>query len=157
MYTLTTTLGLSAALVARPALFNSVRVAGIVYIAYLGLRHLSRAWKGGPAPSPPNPTANAFREGLLISLTNPQLALFFLAFLPQFVVPSAGPVAIQMLELGLAFNCCALAMLVTVAMIAGQAGQARVGGEGFRRTMHGITGSVFLLLAIRSARALLRS
>lgn len=155
-YTVATAIGVAAAMAAHPALLTAIRAAGAAYLAWLGLRLLRRA--GDRTPSAPlAPTnAGAFRGGLIISLTNPQLALFFLAFLPQFIVPGAGPVWWQLLYLGLVFNACSLMVNLGNAVITGAAGKAATGGIAFRRVMRALAGVVFLALAVRSAWELVR-
>jgi threonine/homoserine/homoserine lactone efflux protein len=153
-YTVATAIGISAVLAAQPALFTVIRVAGILYLTFLGVRLLIRARDASPPAPVANAGAQTFRGGLLISLTNPQLATFMLAFLPQFVVPARGPVWLQLLELGLTFNFCALAVMLCVGTLSGEAGRARIAGIRFRQVMRAIAGVAFLLLAARSARAL---
>jgi threonine/homoserine/homoserine lactone efflux protein len=156
-YTITTAVGISAAMAAYPALFAVIRGAGIVYLIYLGLKLLNRARDTAPAPPPPpDATRRAFRTGLVISLTNPQLATFFLAFLPQFIVPSGGPVWLQFLKLGLTFNFCSLLVMLTIGTLAGAAGRAQLGGTRFRQVMRAVAGVAFIGVAVRSAVALLR-
>lgn len=96
-----------AALIAQSALaFSIVKWIGAAYLVWLGIQSL-RARHGQqdsstPAASAPGPSAGqAFRQGLLIDLFNPKVALFFVAFVPQFVVPGAGPVAAQLALHGL--------------------------------------------------------
>lgn len=155
-YTVTTAIGISAAMAAHPAVFSVIRGAGILYLLYLGVRLLLRARDTTPAPPAPDASGRAFRGGLIISLTNPQLALFFLAFLPQFVTPSGGAVWWQLLVLGLTFNGCSMLVNLTNAMLTGYLGQAPLGGVRFRQVMRAVAGTAFLILAVRSTVALLR-
>jgi len=95
-------LGLSAVLLASAAAFTAMKWIGAIYLVWLGYQALlSRS-----VAFLPNDEIDAsfvvskrkvFRQGFLVCLLNPKVALFFLAFLPQFVVPGAGPVAIQLL------------------------------------------------------------
>ena len=93
-------LGVAALLIANPGLFDAIRYAGAAYLAFL-------AWANwtAPAPNPDAPgrarTAHAFGRGLLTNLLNPKVALFVLALLPQFTDPAIGPVADQILILGI--------------------------------------------------------
>ena len=92
--------GLSALLVASAAAFQTVRYAGAAYLIYLGIsmvrnRHLQIA--GSDA----SPTGHqSFIQGVTTEILNPKTALFFLSFIPQFVVPSKGHAAFQFLVLG---------------------------------------------------------
>ena len=153
-YTVATAIGISAAMAAHPAVFTVIRAAGIVYLVYLGVRLLNRARDTTPVPPVPHASGRAFRGGLLISLTNPQLATFMLAFLPQFVVAGHGAVWFQLLQLGLTFNGCALLVMLGVGTLTGAAGGAQLGGVWFRQVMRAVAGIAFLLLAFLSARAL---
>lgn len=155
VYTLTTAIGVSAAMAVHPAILTVIRACGVVYLAYLGGRLLRHA--RDRTSSAPVATSNrsAFRGGLIISLTNPQLALFFLAFLPQFVTPNGGPVWWQLLSLGMVFNFCALLVNLSNAMITGLAGRVATGGVRFQLVMRAVTGVAFLLLAVKSAVGLL--
>jgi threonine/homoserine/homoserine lactone efflux protein len=155
-YTLATAIGISAAMAAYPAVFTTIRIAGIVYLVYLGLKQLDRARDTAPLPPARDDGGRAFRTGLVISLTNPQLATFFLAFLPQFIVPGDGPVWSQFLRLGLTFNACALLVTTLVALITGFAGKAPVGGVRFRQVMRAVAGLAFIAVAVKSAVGLLR-
>lgn len=94
-------LGLSA-LLARSALaFGVVKLAGAGYLVYLGIRAFATA---GRAPSSdrlePRPPGRAFGQAFVTGLLNPKVALFFLAFLPQFICPSRGSVVVQFIVLG---------------------------------------------------------
>jgi threonine/homoserine/homoserine lactone efflux protein len=154
-YTLTTAIGVSAAMAARPALLTVIRAAGILYLVFLGARLLLRARDTSPTPPVSNATGQAFRGGLIIALTNPQLAMFFLAFLPQFITPAGGAVWLQLLLLGLTFNCCALAVNLVNAALTGYLGRAQLGGVRFRQVMRAVAGTAFLALAVKSAVSLI--
>ena len=92
-------IGLSALIAASAQAFAVVKWIGVIYLIWLGIQALrSRGGflaKAGPAPvaSP----AKLFTQGILVNLLNPKVAIFFLAFLPQFVVAGAGPVWLQLL------------------------------------------------------------
>ncbi len=96
-------LGLSAILATSAAAFSAVKWVGAAYLLWLGIQALrSRGGRlvgeGGTAGGTP---LGVFRQGILVSLLNPKVAVFFLAFLPQFVVPGAGPVWAQLLLHGI--------------------------------------------------------
>jgi len=155
-YTVATALGISAVMHAYPALFTAIRVAGIGYLTFLGIRLLLRVRDTSPLPELPDAASRAFRGGLIIALTNPQLATFFVAFLPQFVVAGEGPVWRQLLELGFTFNLCAFGALCTVGVTAGLVGRAQLAGPRFRQVMRAIAGTAFILLAVKSAIAVMK-
>jgi threonine/homoserine/homoserine lactone efflux protein len=95
--------GLSALIVASPLAFDVVKYAGAAYLVYLGIRKLLARGSDGEVRSEPEPLRRAFRRGAIVNLLNPKTALFFLAFLPQFVETSRGGVWSQALVLGLVF------------------------------------------------------
>ncbi len=154
-YTLVTSAGISAAMAAYPAVFTVIRIAGALYLVYLGVRLLLRVRDTSPPAPAANAHGHAFRVGLTISLTNPQLALFFLSFLSQFIVAGGQPVWLQLLELGLTFNCCSLLVTLCVAMLTGTAGHARTSGVRFRQVIRAVAGVAFLALAVRTTLSVL--
>ncbi len=154
-YTVATAIGISAVMAAYPAAFTAIRVAGIVYLIYLGIKQLNKA-RDTSAPAPvASASGGVFRTGFLIAITNPQLATFFLAFLPQFIVTDGGPVWLQFLKLGLTFNLCSFVTIGTIGITTGLAGKATIGGARFRQVMRVVAGLAFIVVALRSARALL--
>lgn len=114
VHVLLATFGLSAVLAASPLAFDIVRYAGAAYLLWIAIAMV----RNPPHLSEATPTVSAihtFRQGMLTNVTNPKVAIFFIAFLPQFVVP--GPTAwAQFLLLGLSFNisgtlvCCLVAL-----------------------------------------------
>jgi threonine/homoserine/homoserine lactone efflux protein len=98
-------LGVSALVLASAELFTALKLIGAVYLVWLGFRTIrsarrdeSKELSGSAAPS--LGARRAFREGVLIEALNPKTAAFFLAFIPQFVDPAAGHVALQFVVLG---------------------------------------------------------
>lgn len=102
VYVLATALGLTAVLAASTVAFTVVRYAGAAYLVYLGVRTLrDRRDPEAPAVASAEPTMwGSWRQGFVVGISNPKVALFFLAFFPQFIHPEAGPVATQVLVLG---------------------------------------------------------
>ena len=98
-------LGVSAIVLASAELFTALKLLGAVYLVWLGFRTLlaarrdAAAWNGEFATSSVGPR-RAFREGVLVEALNPKTAAFFLAFIPQFVDPIEGHVALQFVVLG---------------------------------------------------------
>jgi threonine/homoserine/homoserine lactone efflux protein len=144
-------LGLSALLAAVPLLYDVVRLGGAAYLVWLGLRALLRpAEAHDDAPPPPASLATIFRQGVVTNVLNPKVALFFLAFLPQFVDPARGSAAAQIVALGLLFDTSGTIVNVLVALAASRAGGALRRGRA-ARVLHRVTGGVFLLLGARLA------
>ncbi|MBL6455464.1 LysE family translocator [Belnapia sp. T6] len=104
VHVLAGSLGVSALVLASAELFTVLKLAGAAYLVWLGLRTIQSARMatglGGAAAAPPVGPARAFREGVLVEALNPKTAGFFLAFIPQFVDPAAGGIALQFVVLG---------------------------------------------------------
>lgn len=99
-------LGVSAIVLASAELFTAMKLIGAAYLVWIGFRTIQAARRdaanalaGGPT-EPPMGAKRAFREGVLVEALNPKTAAFFLAFVPQFVDPTAGSVALQFIVLG---------------------------------------------------------
>ena len=95
--------GVSALVASSPGAFAALRYGGAAYLLWLAARTLLRARGSSPAAAAPASRVQLFRDGVMVDLLNPKTALFFLAFLPGFVRVDAGPVAVQVLLLGLVF------------------------------------------------------
>ncbi len=94
-------LGVSAIVLASADLFTVLKVAGAAYLVWLGLRTIRAAGTAHPlAGAQSLGTRRAFREGVVVEALNPKTAAFFLAFVPQFLDPAAGSVALQFVVLG---------------------------------------------------------
>jgi threonine/homoserine/homoserine lactone efflux protein len=102
VYVLATALGLTAVLAASSLAFSVMRYAGAAYLVFLGVRTIrDRRDPQAPAVTTADRTLwGSWRQGFLVGISNPKVALFFLAFFPQFIHPDAGPVATQVLVLG---------------------------------------------------------
>jgi threonine/homoserine/homoserine lactone efflux protein len=114
-------LGVSAIILASAQLFTALKLFGALYLIWLGIRTVMEA--GHPLLGPLGPVGakRAFREGVLVEALNPKTAAFFLAFIPQFIEPTAGHAALQFMSLGLisvAFNTFADVIVVDAASTA---------------------------------------
>jgi threonine/homoserine/homoserine lactone efflux protein len=92
-----------------------------------------------------------FRQGVITNVLNPKVALFFLAFLPQFVDPARGPVALQIVLLGLLFNTSGTLVNIAVALLASRAGQWSRARLGAPSAIRWLTGGIFIGLGARLA------
>jgi threonine/homoserine/homoserine lactone efflux protein len=168
-------LGLSALLAAVPLAYDAVRYAGAAYLVYLGGRALlarpaaatatdapslgttaSAATTRTTEPLPPGRLAAIFRQGVLTNVLNPKVALFFLAFLPQFVDPARGSAVAQTVFLGLLFDCSGTIVNVAVALFASGARHRWLGRGGSARgagALQRVTGAIFVALGVRIALA----
>jgi threonine/homoserine/homoserine lactone efflux protein len=146
-------LGLSSVLAASAVAFDTVKYVGAAYLVALGLWTLLRG--GSPtdpdAPLRPTRLRRRFAQGVVVQILNPKTALFFLAFLPQFVDPSAGRVGLQMLVLGLIFIALAVVSDGAWALVAGTASERLRGHAGFAGAQRYVSGAVFVGLGVATA------
>ena len=143
-------LGLSAIFLYAPAAFTAVKLIGAAYLVYLGVRMILAK----PAPLPTK-TVRAGKtkrrilgESALVEALNPKTALFFLAFLPQFVDPAAGSVAAQILLLGLIVTLTAIPCDAFVALASGAAARVLARRAIHRRMQTWISGSILIGLGL---------
>jgi threonine/homoserine/homoserine lactone efflux protein len=147
VHTVAAALGLSALLVSLPVAFEVVKWAGALYLVYLGIKTLrSEGVLHASAAVKPESLGRVFRQGMLTNVLNPKVALFFLAFLPQFVDRSRGPLPLQFIALGLLFNTSGTAVNIGVALLSSSAGSWLRTKPGFSRTQAWLTGGVFIAL-----------
>ena len=158
-HVLCATLGLSALLVSSATLFGVVKGLGAAYLIYLGVRTLLERGSGssgsqhGAAPSPT--WRQVFWQGALIDALNPKTALFFLAFLPQFVRPGHGAVAVQTLVLGLIFLGLAALNDGAYALLADRLGRVLGGDPAFARRWRHAASVMYLALGAGAAVGML--
>lgn len=104
VHVIAATAGLSAILLASAAAFGIIKFLGAFYLIYLGLRALFiRQRASDVSMAKADSSSRIFVDGVVVSVLNPKIAVFFLAFLPQFISPDQGPVAPQFLFLGLLY------------------------------------------------------
>lgn len=141
--------GLSAALASSAAAFAVVKYAGVAYLLYLAVKTLTAPDEpADQAATAAAPSGRVFLEGLVVNLLNPKVALFFLALLPQFVDPDAGPAWTQILVLGTILAAIGLASDLLYALGAGRAGARLRGNANFARRRRYVAGGVYLALAV---------
>jgi threonine/homoserine/homoserine lactone efflux protein len=145
-------LGLSALLLALPHAYDAVRWAGAAYLVVLGLRALrSRGEVLAPEALPPASRRRVFVQGALTNVLNPKVALFFLAFLPQFADPARGPLPPQILLLGAIFAVDGTVVCVLFALCASAVGTWLRTRARSARLLDRLTGTLFIGLGIRLA------
>jgi threonine/homoserine/homoserine lactone efflux protein len=148
------TAGLSALLVSSSVAFTAVKVAGAVYLVGLGLWTLfSRRPEAEVALGGERNLRRAFAQGIVVNVLNPKTALFFLAFLPQFVDPEASHPAVQIAVLGLLFALLGLVTDSLWALAAGTAGGVLRRSRRFLRTQRYVAGTVYVGLGVATAFA----
>jgi len=156
VWTLATSAGLAALLVASEPAFLALKLAGAAYLVLLGAEALWRAVRRDPARPPmtartPQALApsGAFRQGLLSNLGNPKMAVFFTSLLPQFTPESEASFAVLLL-LGLVFCCLTFVWLAGYAVAVARAGDL-LRRERIRRVLDALTGAVLVALGVRLA------
>ena len=154
LHVLAATLGLSALLAASALAFSVVKWAGAAYLVYLGLKLLLSRRGFDPAAIAAHADASggsAFRRGVLTNVLNPKVAVFFLAFLPQFVSPDSPHRAVAFLVLGGTFVVTGTLWCLVIAVVSARA-SARIRRSATAATvMNRIAGGLFVALGIRLA------
>ena len=152
IHTLFATVGLSAVLMTSALAFNIVKYAGAAYLVYLGIKALLE--KSGALSVPEAQRvrpAQAFRQAILTEVLNPKTALFFLAFLPQFVRPANGAVAWQLFELGGVEVAMSIVYTALIACAAGAVGRWLIRHPGIGRWHGKVIGTIYVGLGLRLA------
>jgi threonine/homoserine/homoserine lactone efflux protein len=146
--------GLSALIVSSAMAFSIVKYLGAAYLIWIGIRTLM-----AKDPTPEEPVLPAerlprvFRDGFVVNLFNPKTAIFFLAFLPQFVSPERGAVHWQMFILGLTFMGLGIMTDGMFALVAGAAGEFLRRSRRFLRIQRWFAGTSFIGLGVTAALA----
>ncbi len=147
--------GVSTLMMRLPAAYEGVRWLGAAYLVYLGARALFQ--KKAPAAElktfDRQDLRRVFWQGFLTNALNPKVALFFVAFLPQFVDPARGSAPLQFLLLGLIFNVNGTIVNLAYAALASSAGGWLRRHLGSRGVLDRLAGAVFIALGIRLALA----
>src|SRR5712664_2316057 len=146
------TLGLSALLASSALAFQFVKYLGAAYLVYLGIRVLrTDVPLALEAANGERQLAHIFGHGVLVNLLNPKTALFFLAFLPQFVEPARGHATLQIFELGVLFALMGWVSDSIWATIAGTFGTRLRGNARLHGAQRKISGGVLIALGLASA------
>ena len=152
LHTAMATVGLSAVLMTSAVAFGMVKYAGAAYLIYLGVRALLEKGSDLTLTSARLIDAPlAFRQAVLTELLNPKTALFFLAFLPQFVRPGDGAVVLQLAVFGLVFAAMSAVYTALIAVAAAPIGRWLGRHRSIGRWQGRIVGAIFLGLGIRLA------
>lgn len=143
--------GVAAIIQSSTWAFSALKLSGAAYLSYL-------AWQAFNAPvervddqtqkltaSP----ARFYQRGIIMNITNPKVSIFFLAFLPQFTTPEAGPVAAQIIIFGLVFLLSALLIFSLIALLAALIGGWLTRSDRARKYLNRIAGLVFVGLALK--------
>jgi len=149
LHTFAAATGVAAILLTSSYAFTAIKLIGAAYLIYLGIQAFRQ--KGSLDIQKVRGKASdlkLFKEGVLSSILNPKLALFFMAFLPQFVSQGADPFS-QMLLLGLLFAILSLPILIGVAVLSAKFGNIITGNQLVARVIGKITGVVLIGLGAR--------
>jgi threonine/homoserine/homoserine lactone efflux protein len=145
-------LGLSALLVSSALAFSAVKYLGAAYLIYLGMQKLRSNESFAPSEArEPEKLRRVFGQGALVSVLNPKEALFFLAFLPQFVDPSRGAITPQILFLGLLFLCMGVISDSLWALSAGTVAQWLRGNSRWTSAQRYVSGGTLISLGLVTA------
>jgi len=149
-HTAAVALGVAAVFAASAVAFTTLKLLGAAYLLYL-------AWRAFRAPAASLDDAaqsslsgsQLYARGVLMNVTNPKVAIFFLAFLPQFADPARGPLSVQIVLLGAIFMLAALIVFNAIAIFAGFLGERLRGSGRAQRVLNRLAGIVFVGLALR--------
>ncbi len=151
IHSLLAALGLAALLAANPALFEVLRWAGIAYLVWLAVQALRQAPGSVRARAMPGSAWRAWRDGIVVNLLNPKIAVFVLAFIPQFVDPARGSTFLQFLILGAILNIGGTVINAAIGAFAGSLGRWLTRSRRAARALQVASATIFLGLAARLA------
>ncbi|WP_063694867.1 LysE family translocator [Bradyrhizobium stylosanthis] len=152
LHTATATLGLSAVLMTSSLAFSLMKYAGAGYLIYLGVRALMERGQDYQLTQTRLIDAPlAFRQAVIAEVFNPKTALFFLAFLPQFVRPERGSVVAQLAVLGLVFVIMSAIYTALIALAAGHVAGWLARHRSVGRWQGPIIGAIYVGLGVRMA------
>src|SRR5690349_1674493 len=154
VHILAAALGLSAILLSSALAFDIVKYIGAAYLIYLGIQKLrSKDDDDASVVVQPQSLGQIYKQGVIVNLLNPKTALFFFAFLPQFVEPSHGSVTLQIVLLGLIFVSIATLTDGTYALVSSSLAGWLRGNKRFKRVQRYVSGTVYVGLGITTALA----
>lgn len=152
IHTALAVLGISAIILASAFLFSLIKYLGAAYLVYLGIRAMFEKVPAAAGRQSVSLTPRAaFRQGILAEVLNPKAAMFFLAFLPQFVKPENGSVLLQLTTLGIIFVALGLTSTVFFALFAGSVGGFLQKNQTVVKWQGRAVGSIYCALGVRLA------
>ena len=144
-------LGLSAVLASSALAFSVVKYAGAAYLLYLGIQALRTRPQVLPTPRTSTSASSSFGQAVATGVLNPKVALFFLAFLPQFVDPSRGSVLAQFMLLGASIAVLDTLYEIMLVLVAARLRERLLRNRRFVAWQNRVTGAVLLALGVRLA------
>lgn len=155
VHTLLVSLGLSVILKNSPMAFNVVKLLGAAYLIYMGVKSIfakNSVFSDNPQ-SEKGTWKKAYIQGIITNVFNPKVALFFLAFLPQFINPEKNYGAFSFMLLGLTSFICSTIWGMILSLFASTAAGFLRKRKGFSQGVNKVSGSIFILLGINLLRA----
>jgi threonine/homoserine/homoserine lactone efflux protein len=156
VHTAAAAVGLSALLVSSATAFSVVKYLGAAYLVYLGIQRMRSKESLAAIPDPASPRTSlsrVFAQGIVVNVLNPKTALFFFAFLPQFIDPARGHVATQIASLGILFACMGTTSDSLWALFSGSvAGWLRANSHWQRQERY-LSGGILISLGLATAFA----
>ena len=150
VHSLAVAFGLAALFTASAVAFTAIKFVGAAYLVYLAWQALRASGGGLSGEAAALPTKRQlYRRGVVMNITNPKVAIFFLAFLPQFADPTAGALAPQLFGLGCVFAVVTGVVFGTIACCAGLLGEWLKGSLTAQLVLNRIAAAVFAALAVR--------
>jgi threonine/homoserine/homoserine lactone efflux protein len=147
-------LGVSAIVLSSALAFAALKYVGAAYLIYLGTKTLRSARQPVEITRPQRqPLSRTFREAITVQIFNPKAALFFFAFLPQFVDPARGPAFLQILFLGAVYHGLALVTDSAYALAAGQLRSWLTRSTRVVKVQRNVSGATYIGLGILTATA----
>ena len=149
VHVVATALGLSAIFTHSPTLYMIVKLIGAAYLIYLGITYWkSKSIGGNETVQRPieKPLLSVFQQSVIVEVTNPKTALFFIALLPQFVVPDSGLVSQQLLILGIIVTISALPCDILVAVSSSKISNWLLKHERAQQIQDRISGSILFAM-----------
>jgi len=153
VHVLAAALGLSAIFTVVPTLYFALKLVGGLYLIYLGIQMIRTRVATGPVPELPQKSARrAFFDSVLVEVLNPKVAVFFIAFLPQFVSPDAGlPIWAQFLVLGTIVNCAFTSADIVTVLFASEVKKRLTRTSRFQNLTRWIGGTLMVGLGLKLA------
>jgi threonine/homoserine/homoserine lactone efflux protein len=153
IHTLAAAVGLSALLVSSATAFSVVKYLGAAYLVYLGIQRLrsKQPLAASDTTAPQATLARVFSQGIVVNVLNPKTALFFFAFLPQFIDPARGHVATQILSLGVLFACMGTTSDSLWALFSGSVAGWLRNNQRWMRNERYVSGGILISLGVATA------
>ena len=151
VHSIAVALGLAALIQASAVAFTVIKLAGAAYLLYLAYKAFTAPVQGLSGDAPRLRGIELYRRGLIMNITNPKVAIFFLAFFPQFTDPAQGSLIAQIIQLGLIFVAVTFVVFGGIAMAAGGLSTWLTRSPGAQLAINRIAGVVFVGLAAKIA------